>query len=102
LKQAQHHRGIARIFVDLFAAGFALFLQFFQRLPNVASSWKIIDAEMYGMMAEAEDRGLIELRAAERGDLREDFGQAFVGRRRKLVLHDFVSTTGSGIQKPSR
>ena len=61
------HGEVARVFVDLLPPALAFLPELLQRRHDAAdeSSWKMIDAEMYGMMPRAKMQALTEVAAGE-------------------------------------
>src|SRR5262245_1359376 len=76
LDKTYQHRGVARVFVDLFPAGLAFFLQLFQGRPDAGEELEDNRRRDIRHDAQAEDGALTETAAREHRDQAE---QAFVG-----------------------
>ena len=63
LPDAEHDRGVARVFVDLLAAAFAFFLQPLERPPHAAQQLEDNRGRDVRHDAQAEDRDLVQLAA---------------------------------------
>ena len=97
LAQAEEHGGVAGIFVDLLAARFAFLLQLFQRRIDAAQKLEDDRGRDVGHDAQAEDRGLAQIRGAEGGDVIDD-----AAARRVLLPIAAWLKTGSGMCEPMR
>ena len=78
LADAQHHGGVARVFVDFLTAGFAFFLQSFQGRPDAGQQLEDDRRRDIGHDAQSEDRDLIQLGGAEDRDLLEEHAEPLV------------------------
>jgi hypothetical protein len=68
LDETEDDRRIASVFVDLFAPGFALFLQLLERRIDAPQQLKDDRRRNVRHDPQAEDRYVVELRRAEHGD----------------------------------
>ena len=65
LENAEADRRIARILIDLFPAGFALFLKFFQRRPNAGQELENNGGGDVRHDSQTENRNLTNIRGTE-------------------------------------